>query len=247
MAELSPILAELEKLYTKLGGWKGLDVSNPPIITLSSKGRKQTQTGWYNPGKWVDSQEDTLAALAGVESADRVQLTRGEIVLATELLSDPVQTAAELYKQAIVHQWSESHQGNLEGIVGAQGYYPIAWKRLGLTHEFKAYVIPEQPSRGWAGWAPNPRNPGAWERWVRENMNLGVFEVARNSDAPLKRPGSRMKKWTCDCTTIRSATRVTATCTACSSVFFWAEAELPPRNTYRVRPDQVDALAARGF
>lgn len=244
MADLSPILAELEKLYSKLGGWKGLDVSNPPVITLASKGRKRTQTGWYNAGTWVDSQEDTLAALAGVakESLGRMELTRGEIVLATELLSDPVQTATELYKQAIIHANSQQRGGDTKSLQGAQGYYPEQMRSVARQHEFRADVLADQPSRGWAGFVP--ADPEKWERWVRENMDCGKFEVSRNADAPLKRAGSRMKKWRCDCTVIRSATKVTATCHSCGKLFTWAEPYLPPRADYYVAPDQADALAA---
>lgn len=231
MAELSPILHELETLYSKLNRWKGLDLgTNPPIIALSSKGRKRTQTGWYTPAKWVNSQDDTLDALAGVPVSERKLVTRAEIVIATELLDDPVSTAAELYKQALVHNLAES--GQINTVVGAQGYYPIAWERLAQMHNFIAEVLPDQPSRGWAGF--RPKQPEVWTRWVTENMDINVFEVSRKSDASLKRAGSRMKKWQCDCTVIRSATKVQANCFECGKQFWWAEKEPPPNDTYHL-------------
>jgi hypothetical protein len=236
MAELSPILAELEKLYSKLGGWKGLTPGEAPIIALSSKGRKRTQTGWYNPAKWVDTANDTLDALAGVPVNERVLVARAEIVIATELLSDPVSTAAELYRQAVVHTWANADA--ITSVVGKQGYYPIYWETVAQAHEFMAYILPDQPSRGWGGWEPLDR--AKWAKWVADNMDLSVFEVSRNSDAPLKPTGSRMKKWQCDCTVIRSATKVQATCFGCGKQFWWAEKDPPPQSDYNLHTDQRD-------
>ena len=225
MAELSPILAELEKLYPKLVERYGSELSyysshipEPPVITLASKGRKRTQTGWYVPEVWVDSQEDVLASLAGVPEAERTRLSRAEIVLATELLEDPVQTAAELLRQTIVH-WQRGE------VAGAQGYYPIWWEYSATRFGFKAPVLDDQPSRGWAGWKPN--QPEEWKRWVFEHMNTSVFEVARKSDTTGPRPGSRMKKWTCGCTVIRSATQVKMVCEGCGNKVRWAEKNEP--------------------
>lgn len=92
-------------------------------------------------------------------------------------------------------------------------------------------------------WEPQDRV--VFSKWVQENMNTGVFEVSRNSDATLKRAGSRMKKWECDCTVIRSATKVTATCYTCNKAFHWAEKELPPNALYYTGDDGTQgALAA---
>ena len=255
MANLSPILAELEALYPKLVQTYGAELQHwgavnpdPPVITLASKGRKRTQTGWYNVAKWTDSQEDVLAGLAGVSTEDREQLTRAEVVIATEILGEPKQAAAELLKQTIVHFYAAGHNDNVEGLVGAQGYYPEVWESVASRFGFIAVPLADQPSRGWASWFPNPQSQSGknWEAFLRDNLDQGRFEVARKSDAPLKRPGSRMKKWQCDCTVIRSATRVTATCHSCGKLFHWAEKELPPNDTYQMTQDQADAMAASG-
>jgi hypothetical protein len=236
MVELSPILAQLEQLYDRIdqdyytpvtlevvrhytAAPQGLTIDKP-IIALSSKGKKRTQTGWYNPATWVDSQEDTLAQLAGAKADERALLTRAEIVLATELLKDPVETASELLRQYVVHL---SYSLGYKHLVGGQGYYPVLWQesRMNRATDHTGYVLPEQPSRGWGGW--RPVHPAAWKQWVEANMDVTVFEVARNSDAPKEAAGSRMKKWRCKCTTIRCATRVLATCEKCSQPFVWAE------------------------
>ena len=236
VAELSPILAELERLYPLLRQMYGGRLheaggDSTPIINLASKGRKRTQVGWYERSVWNDSQEDTLAGLAGVLKVDRVETQRAEITIATELLDDPVQTVAELLRQLIVHdrvarmrwQWRGQDCADISHIVGANGYYPIAWRQEAARFGFVASVLPDQPSRGWAGWAPGPD----FLTWCKENINYRVFEVNRDSAAVAVRKGSRMKKWTCDCTTIRCATRVVGHCDRCGAKFAWAEKSEP--------------------
>ena len=227
MTNLSAILAELEKLYPKLvekyetelsyyvpSRGLSLRVEQPPVITLASKGRKRTQQGWYVPAVWVDSQEDVLASLAGIPADQRKLLVRAEIVLATELLDDPVQTAAELLRQIIVH-----YSGGR--LAGGQGYYPIVWESVAPTFGFTGKVLQDQPSRGWAQF--QPIDGDTWAQWVRREMNTGVFDVSRKSDETGPRPGSRMKKWTCGCTVIRSATQVCMVCEICGNRLRWAE------------------------
>lgn len=215
MAELSPILAELERLVPLLQVKYGLGTEDPPIVSLASMGRKRTQTGWYTPSVWVDAQEDTLAALAGVGADERKLVSRAEVVIATEILGDPVQTVSELLRQLVVHQRGPKH------VTGMNGYYPIIWRRLGWQYDHQVTVLDTQPSRGWSDWQPGP----TFRTWAEENVNTAPFEVARNKDHTKERPGSRMKKWRCDCTTIRCATKVRAFCVGCGKQFEWAESK----------------------
>jgi len=245
MTELSPILAELERLYDVAvdlfwGGAVELK-QDRPVITLASKGRNRTRTGWYNPGVWSDSQEDILAGLAGESAA--VQVKRAEIVVATELLSDPSTAVAELCRQVAVHKQVSHRRNNgydkypdqlLNGLVGANGYYPERWTSLAWGFGCSASVDQEQPSRGWSKLSIQAEFKDRMEPLI----NTRVFDVARSNTAPTTRPGSRMKKWRCGCTTIRCATKVTAFCNTCGTLFTWAEANEP--DPYNVRPQNAD-------
>lgn len=262
MTDLSPILAELERLYDVAvdAFFPGNDTGRTregsvypsprstrlkqdrPIITLASKGRNRTRTGWYTPGVWSDSQEDVLAGLAGAPLGHNVK--RAEIVVATELLANPVAAVAELCRQIVVHEQvlrrTYNHYPNpMGGILGSNGYYPENWSRLAHNIGCKATVDPEQPSRGWSKLTPGP----VFIASIGADINTRVFDVARSNTAPLLKPGSRMKKWKCNCSVVRCATRLTGFCIGCSTPFTWAETNEP--NPYEAPREQNsdDALS----
>lgn len=234
MTELSPILAELERMYAEVCKVYSLSTPEPPIITLASKGRKRTCMGWYNQAVWSNHNEDALLALTGVRPGDKDYVAptkRAEIVIATELLGDPVQTVAELARQALVHRvvTSRLDQGFWPGkaigapptnrIVGANAYYPEAWKNFASGVDCSAHIIPEQQSRGWAEFKPDT----AFIKFVTDRLNYDVFEVSRKDEGMKAKVGSRMKKWSCGCTTVRCAIKLLATCEKCGHGFKWAE------------------------
>lgn len=256
MTDLSPILAELERLYdVAVDAFFNGDylTFNPkteltdavarstrlkqdrPIITLASKGRNRTRTGWYTPGVWSDTQEDVLAGLAGAPLGHNVK--RAEIVVATELLANPVAAVAELCRQIVVHeqvlQRTYNHYPNpMAGILGSNGYYPQSWERLARGIGCRATVDPEQPSRGWSKLEPGLEFVAS----IGAAINTRVFDVARSNTAPLLKPGSRMKKWRCNCSTVRCATRLTGFCIGCSTPFTWAETN--EQNPYEAPREQ---------
>lgn len=221
MSDLSPTLAELERLYREMVGrdfsgpntplfprFEALRKREAPVITVSSKGRKRNVTGWYVPAVWGDAGEDTLAALAGGPST--VQTKRAEIVIASELLGDPERAVAELARQMLVHSgWAK---------VSGNHYYPQGWEWWAKGIGCRAHVLPDQPSKGWAGLEIGAE----FRAKVVPLINYSNFTVERQSDAPAK-VGSRMHKWSCGCTTIRAAVLVKATCRKCTRPFRWAE------------------------
>lgn len=243
-ATLSTALAELERLYPLLAQQffdepaRGWFLDNPPVIGLASKGRKRTQTGWYVPRVWEDTQEATLQGLTGDPSD--VVTKRAEIVIATELLSAPQQAVVELARQMMVH-YLDPHTnalyryGSTNGAVRSGGYYPAIWKdglatRLGCV----ADIDPNQPGRGWSKLVPK----APMLEFIAANLNIRAFDLARDSDGDQVRPGSRMKKWRCNCTTVRCATGLDALCDTCGYKFQWAEPA--QENPYKVRTASPD-------
>lgn len=229
MNDLSPTLAELERLYRVLMGvfpmFSALEKMESPIITVSSKGRKRNVTGWYVPAVWGDAGEDTLAALAGGSPA--VQTKRAEIVIASELLGDPDQAVAELARQMLVHTGRVKVSGN--------HYYPQGWEYWCRHIGCESYMLPDQPSKGWAGL----RIGAIFRDKAVPLIDYTKFGVERQSDTPVK-VGSRMHKWTCGCTIIRAAVLVQATCTKCGNVFRWGEAVAVARDKWGHMPRAIE-------
>lgn len=211
---MSPIVAELERVYREgVQRWFQGDralLDDQPIITVASRGRKATVNSWYNPAVWTDRTEDLLSALAGDEETYTLE-KRAEIVVASEILNDPVQAVAEVVKQTLAHR--NPHLRVKEGF-----YHPYAWESVAPGVECDAQVNPAQPGKGWSMWVPRP----AFRQWAESIVNADLFDVFRDSAKPLPK-GSRMKKWSCGCTNIRSAVYVNALCKKCSKPFLWAE------------------------
>ncbi len=251
-SKLSPVLAELERITPLLqrqflihetGGVPGrVDiiapsiVIKPPVITFASRGKKRTTNGWYMPTVWTNTADDVLAELAG-ETPD--QKPRGEVVLASEILHDPVATVSELTRQLFMHAlWAKNTaHGTMPPhmMVEAQrptpsefngSYYP-EWRWHDMVDGIllhTATVNPDQPARGWSDWKPKQE----FIDWVTKHVNRNVFEQSRAVSQVKEKVGSRMRKWRCECTTIRAAVEVEALCLKCKTAFQWAEATAPP-------------------
>lgn len=220
--ELSPLVAELERLYVEaVYKWWGLGdaptimLENRPAITIASRGRKSTVNGWYVPAVWSDTVDSVLDFLAGDDKA--VVVKSAEIVIASEVLSDPVQAIAELVRQMLAHG-----DPNLRPKEGSF-YYGGRWSSIAASVDCVAAVNPEQPSKGLSLWIPG----AAFKQWATETWNPVVWSVSRDSLAGVKK-GSRMKKWSCGCTIVRCATKLDSTCHKCGKLFKWAEVEPNP-------------------
>lgn len=228
--DMSPIIAELERMYRESvhrwapdEEWAQKALSDPPMVTVASRGRKATVLSWYEAGVWRDGDEDILDWLAGSGNSTAEQVKRAEIVIASEVLHDPVQAVAELWRQTLAHVYAPLRPKPGSFYYGSQwgsGWYvPF---NTGM-----ATVNPSQPSKGLSRWTPS----AGFRQWVDETVRKEVFVLTRDSAAAVKK-GSRMKKWQCKpgCTIVRCATRLDATCGKCGLPFKWAEQEADPYN-----------------
>ena len=216
---VAPIIRALEELYDKalveFPPAFGANWPNPldkPVVVVASRGRKKSANSWYVPSVWKDADDDLLAALAGgPDAAKSGAPARAEIVISSEVLSDPVQTGAELVRQMLAH-----HRDNLRT---ENGYASQAWEKVAPLVNCRANINPQQPTKGWTLWTPEPE----FRAWVMKALDQDPFTTVRSPAAPYQRKGSKMKKWSCDCTNIRAAVEVVATCAKCKAPFVWAE------------------------
>lgn len=236
MGNMSPIVAELERLYSEVvqrwfRPWLGDEdadalLAEPPMLTVASRGRKATVTGWYVPAVWKDTGEDLLSALAGDEESAPVALKRAEVVVASELVNRPVLVVAEIARQVMAH-------ARVEMRVGENLYYPVIWEERAPEVGCTASINPKQPGKGWSLWKPGAE----FKAWAEETIDLSVFDVKRIGLRARNKPGSRMKKWRCGCTTVRCATELSGLCVRCKKPWEWAEVnEANPYSDLAWRP-----------
>lgn len=214
MTQLSPLIGELERLYGVLAGrdvWNAKEryrLEQPPVITVASRGRKRTVTGWYVPAVWSDMTDDVLAGLTN-DGAPSVQTKRAEIVLASELLAEPpARIVAELIRQMHVHA--------NPGINPAGFYYPERWQRYAERFNCSAKVNPEQPSRGWSMWEPTDE----FVRNITPLMHAEVFDMFRHGEAARAESTYRWATWSCDCGyKVHAGRKFAAHCDTCGGAF----------------------------
>lgn len=212
-------------------------LEQPPVISVASRGRKRTVGGWYTSAVWFDSTDDLLAALAGQSAHVAEPVKRAEIVVASEVLGDPVQTVAELVRQMAQHA--------VPGLrVGESYYYSQAWQEIAPRFGCDAEVNTDQPHKGWSRLVPTPE----FVKWCTATLKSEVFDVERDQAAAANAvPNSRMKKWTCGCTVVRSAVALAAVCVRCHRAFWWAAPGEPMPDTHRasIAATVIDTVAYR--
>lgn len=252
VTNLSPIVAELERLYGVLRDNVFEDASNPdafkgsalsalndqPVISVASRGRKRTVNGWYVPAVWSDVTDDLLDAIVGTD--DGATLTRrAEIVVSSEVLrEDALRIAVELCRGMathIVHRIGDSIP------VGPNYWHTSSWRNYAAAFGCVATVNPEQPSKGWSVLTPTP----AFVATVTPLLNPDVFDISRDADATVtddRRSG--MSVYRCKCPTrLRSAVMVVARCVKCGEVFTYADNRRIPE---RVADPARKAIAQGG-
>lgn len=215
---LAPIIAALEAFYPKvIAAYPGAfpHPKEAPVVVISSRGRKKATNSWYVGATWKDADADLLAQLSGPDANGKVQgvpATRAEIVIASEVLGDPVQTGAEFVRQMLAH-----HRQDV--LTTENGYYPHVWNDWAYRVDCYARINPKQPTKGWSQWEPSP----TFSKFVQANLDGNPFLVVREPAEAYVRRGSKNKKWRCGCTTVRCAVLLAATCKGCSMPFEWAE------------------------
>lgn len=240
MTSLAPVIAELDRLYAAMTDalfpepWQDAMRDNTPVIAVSSRGRKRTVNAWYVPSVWNDVTDDLLDALSfDGATNNRVETKRAECVLASELLrSEPLDIAAELTRTMLAHHLAIA--GKVADVPGESNYYPRRWRDYATTVGLVASVNDEQPSKGWSRITRTP----AFDSIVTPLLNVNAFDISRDGVSDRTAQANRMLKYACDCTVVRSATFVDATCNACGMMVEYADKAKVP-NALKLRGTYV--------
>jgi hypothetical protein len=168
-----------------------------PVITIQTRGRRKTVLGWYAHHRWHGGGSEGLS----------------EINICAEFLARGVNDIGETLLHEMCH-----YANALDGIedCSRNQYHRKSFKErcdsIGLNCE----------KMGSHGWAQTSLTPQLADRVAAVNINAQAFALFRKPREEA-RVGSRMKKWRCDCTTIRAAVEVNATCNQCGQTFLRQE------------------------
>ena len=199
IASLTPALDELERALA----WAAQDTDIPAqhriVPTIQTGGRKRGLCGWFLNSSW-STREGELCH---------------EINFTAEQLNRPVENIVETAVHEIVHLWT--HSLGLKDC-SAAGRHNKVFKqhaeRLGLVCE------PPADSRGYAYTQPSPE---LLARITNElQPDVAKFALFRLATFKGKAP-TKMKKWECECTVVRCATILDATCDDCAEKFRYVE------------------------
>lgn len=186
-------ILELERMYDAVAERAGPPLAGGmrPVILIQTAGRKSAY-GWMAPESW--------ATMSG---------TRNEITLCAEHLARGPLAAFE----TLVHEMAH-HANDVDGIADCNkaqyhnGRFRDRAAALGL--------VVERSERH--GWSQTKLSPELEEFAAGLKIKADVFEVFRLVREREKAP-TKMKKWTCGCTTVRCATKLDAQCAKCGAAF----------------------------
>lgn len=192
---IGPAIAELERAFREFASllFKQQKLELP-AITIQAAGRKAA-AGWFSHNRWG--------------SADA---SISEINLCAEMLASGVEVIAEILIHEMVH-----YANAVAGVrdCSANQYHNKRFRDL-------AESVGLHVEKGKRGWAYTSLTPDLADQVRKINLDPEAFAMFRLSDPPIKK-GSRMKKWSCGCTTVRCATELSAVCSECDQAFELAE------------------------
>lgn len=186
---LIPIIKELERIYDALAIKFGLKY-NRPIITIQSKGRQKETLGWHWADKWGQ----------GKESMSEIN------ICAEELNKNPIET--------LIHEMVH-HSNHCEKIddCNSQQYHNKYFKTKAESYGLN---VEKNGRHGWAVTTLSDNLKKIIDKEIKPNKN--TFKLYRKAHISFVAP-TKMKKYSCGCTTIRCATELSAKCLKCNNEF----------------------------
>ena len=190
---MSKVVGELERCFTHFNKVLYKNTLPKVVITVQSA-RKQKAWGWFSKNAWSDKSERTVP----------------EINIAAESLLRPLDDLLGTLIHEMVHlyNWFNDIQD-----AGEQGYHNKHFKAAAEAVGFEV----EKTKQGY-----NKTNltPVIKKTIKGVKADTKLFSLARGqygSDKE-KKPGSKLKKWTCGCTNVRIAVGdVDMTCNLCGN------------------------------
>jgi len=189
---IKPAITELERAYQAFKAlFSGGMPGDDPVIVIQSS-RSLRLLGWLAPHAWKNERDDGI----------------NEITICAEHLARSVEEIAETLLHEMVH-----HFNHMRGVrdCSASQYHNRFFREVALSAGL------EVERAGYRGWALTRLGPKALTAAQSLNLEQAAFEMLRKQregKAPTK-----MRKWSCGCTTVRCATELDAVCQGCGRPF----------------------------
>lgn len=160
-----------------------------PIITIQTRGRSKDTLGWQIDKKWEEGKKELR-----------------EINICAECLNkDPIET--------LVHEMV--HYSNACDKIEDCNQHQYHNKKFKERAELYGLNVKNGDRRGWAYTSVGTK----LEETLKElKVNRDIFKLYRRPNTSITAP-TKMKKYSCVCTTIRCATDLQATCDKCHNKF----------------------------
>jgi hypothetical protein len=201
---LAPAIAELHVVFEHINRKFFVGKLPAPIITIQSQGRKQGVLGWCTTwAAWQKAKKEAAEENTTLEG-------RYEINLSAEHLHRPVLEILETLVHEVVH-YANAHKG-IKDCSGTQ-YHNKHFRALGEQLGLEVSQTAKQ------GWALTKLTPELAEWLESLQVNAEAFEFARRGMPSKPKAPTKMKLWQCDCTKIRAAVELDATCNKCGKPF----------------------------
>lgn len=160
-----------------------------PLITIQSKGRQKNTLGWYWDKKWQYNKKEV-----------------GEInICAEDLNKNPIETLVH----EMVHYVNACEK--VEDCNNA-GYHNKLFKEKAESYGLNV------EKNGRHGWGLTSLSDNLKKIIAEIKPNENTFKLYRKAHLKIVAP-TKMKKWTCGCTTIRCAVDLQAQCLKCNKNF----------------------------
>jgi hypothetical protein len=160
-----------------------------PIITIQSKGRQKTTLGWYWEKKWQHNKKEV-----------------GEINICAESLNkNPIET--------LVHEMAH-YSNSCEDIKDCNAHQ---YHNKNFKTKAESYGLNVEKD-GRHGWSLTTISSTLKAILKEIKVDYKVFKIYRKLNLSVVAP-TKMKKYSCGCTTVRCATKLEAKCLICNKEF----------------------------
>lgn len=187
---ICPIIKELERIYDFLAEKTKLNkIAKRPIITIQTKGAQKNTLGWYQENKWTFKKQNI-----------------SEINICAEALSiNAVET--------LIHEMVHYHNTSLDiSDCNSHQYHNKHFKTRAESYGLNV------KNDGRHGWNHTLISKTLQDTLTKLNIKKHLFNLYRKEN--IFNPSvTKMKKYTCDCTTVRCATNLQARCEICKKRF----------------------------
>jgi hypothetical protein len=184
-----PIIKELERLYDAINLKFGFNYPKP-VIVIQTQGRQKNTKGWFDANRWTQNKTEI-----------------GEITICAEfgLNKNPVET--------LIHEMAHyANHCEKKDDCNDQGYHNKEFK---IKAENYGLNVEKDGRKGWAYTTLSEKLNIILKDL---KINQRVFDLYRQP-RPTVVSQTKMKKWKCDCTIVRAAVDVKATCKQCGKDF----------------------------